>query len=434
MSKQRESWPAPLKSTSSPAASALSKYEQVEIDTTNEPAAYDRVRARLERSSSAGRWSWALATSALALASLFLLLRSGPAPLSAPPPKKPLVTAPEPLPRTEAVPQIRLGAKATALSAGESALASGVAVELVADTMASARLQNGTLDIVLTSGRLDLRVSPRPLGEAVLVAADPYLFTVVGTIFSVSKADQHLELHVSEGLVAVSSSGEHVATVAAGESWQTPVPRLAHAKARHKERAPRAGRHPTLLDCEAFSGDEGPQKVACYRQVASAGGPEGERAQNALGRYLRDDMADPGAALAAFEAQRARFPHGALEVKASRAIIGLLPRLGRHAEALVETQSLLDNQPDAEDRAEIRLLRGDIYRAIFQDAISAEREYEEGAGAPGRAGDDSRFLHALCLESLGRVDEARLAYRDYLAQPGTAHAREAERRMRRLAR
>ena len=80
----------------------------------------------------------------------------------------------------------------------------------------------------------------------------------------------------------------------------------------------------------------------------------------------------------------------------------------------------------------MRLLRGDIFRAIFQDATSAEREYEEGAEAKGRTGDDSRFLHALCLEALGRVDDARLAYRDYLAQPGTAHAREAKRRMERL--
>jgi hypothetical protein len=114
--------------------------------------------------------------------------------------------------------------------------------------------------------------------------------------------------------------------------------------------------------------------------------------------------------------------------------LGLLPRLGRHAEALVETQSFLDAQPEAEDRAEMRLLRGDIYRAIFQDAMSAEREYEEGAESPGRTGDDSRFLHALCLEALGRTDEARLAYRDYLAHPRTAHAGEAKRRMERLVR
>jgi hypothetical protein len=121
-------------------------------------------------------------------------------------------------------------------------------------------------------------------------------------------------------------------------------------------------------------------------------------------------------------------------VEADRAVIEILPRLGRHAEALVETQSFLDAHPDAEDRAELRLMRGDIFRAIFQDMLSAEREYDEGAEAEGRTGDDSRFLRALCLESLGRVDEARLAYRDYLAQAGTAHASEAQRHMKRLAR
>jgi hypothetical protein len=168
--------------------------------------------------------------------------------------------------------------------------------------------------------------------------------------------------------------------------------------------------------------------------AARKGGAEGEHGLHALARYLRDETFDLTAALAAFESQRARFPHGSLKVDADRAIIGLLPRLGRYGEALVETQSFLDAQPDAEDRAEIRLLRGDIYRAIYKDAIRAEREYGEGSDGKGRAGDDSRFLHALCLEALGRMNEARRAYRDYLAQPVVAHAQEALRRMDQLSR
>jgi tetratricopeptide (TPR) repeat protein len=251
--------------------------------------------------------------------------------------------------------------------------------------------------------------------------------TIVGTVFRLSSTARRLDLSVIEGLVAVSRGGDHVATVASGESWSVdPAP----ASPRHGDAAPRVARRTLQEDCARFTAEQTQQKIACYREQVSKGGPDGERAQHMLARYLRDDVVDLTGALAAFESQRSRYPRGELRVEADRAVIEILPRLGRHAEALVETQSFLDAHPDAN---ELRLMRGDIFRAIFQDMLSAEREYDEGADADGRTGDDSRFLRALCLESLGRVDEARLAYRDYLAQAGTAHAREAQRHMKRLA-
>jgi tetratricopeptide (TPR) repeat protein len=318
---------------------------------------------------------------------------------------------------------------ATPLPTGKLALPTGVTAILDDDASASARFEQGTLDIALARGRIELHVPPREMGQAVLLTAARFRFTVVGTAFELSLGPRKVDLAVSEGLVAVSRDADHLATVAPGETWTgsvpAPLPQSAHP-------APRIVRRAAPSDCSQFSVEQGKERVACYRELATKGGPEGERAQHALARYLRDDVVDLTAALNAFEAQRSRFPHGGLKADADRAIIGLLPRLGRHAEALVETQSFLDARPDAEDRAEIRLLRGDIYRAIFRDLMSAEREYDEGAGAQGRTGDDSRFLRALCLEALGRMDEARVAYEEYLAQAGTAHTREAQRRMERL--
>jgi hypothetical protein len=430
MSKQDESWPAPLKTEPRPAGAALREYEQETSETPSEAAAYGRVLARLERPRALWRWAWALGTTAIAFSSLLLLwpwrpttatISGSPGSLATSPVPEPMVARP-----------VQLGSVPVTLPAGHVDLGLGVSATLSNDGRATARLQDGTMDIVLAKGVIFLRVLPREVGQAVLVTAGHHLFSVVGTDFRLAYDADHLQLLVFKGLVAVSSTGEHVATVAEGEHWEAfpaaPSPMLPHPQ----NRAPRVARRTSEQGCDRFTGDQGPQKIACLRELARKGGPEGERAQNALGRYLRDDMADPTAALAAFEAQRARYPRGELRADADRAIIGLLPRLGRHAEALVETQSFLDAQPEAEDRAEIRLLRGDIYRAIFQDTISAEREYEEGAEAKGRTGDDSRFLHALCLEALGRTNEARLAYRDYLAQPGTVHAREAQRRMERL--
>ena len=238
-----------------------------------------------------------------------------------------------------------------------------------------------------------------------------------------------MDLTVSEGLVSVSREADHLATVLAGEAWS------ANLANEPSHRAPsRLARRTPKEDCTRFAPNQTQERLACYREKVHKGGAEAERAQNAMARYLRDDVVDLTAALDAFESQRSRYPRGDLKPDADRAIIGLLPRLGRHAEALVETQSFLDTQPDAEDRAEIRLLRGDIYRAIFRDLQSAEKEYDEGAEGDGRTGDDSRFLRALCLEALGRLDDARAAYQDYLAQAGSVHAREAQRRMERLAR
>ena len=435
MSKPDESWPVPLRTEPGEAGTALREYEQTPTAAPNEAAAYQRAMARLELPSTRWRYLLAMGTAATALGTLLCVLRPG-TPAFTNSPLRPghqsgaMAKAAPPLPATPRTePVVQLGMVPTTLPTGKLTLAGGITGELAAGASASARQQSGTLDIALASGRIELRVPPREVGQALLIAADQFLFTVVGTRFSLAKQSRRIDLEVSEGLVAVSSGGEHVATVASGENWSVDLP---PADSRWQESAPRVARHTPRQDCARFAPRQQQERLACYREQARKGGPEAEHAQHALGRYLRDYEVDLTGALAAFEAQRARFPHGELKTDADRAIIDLLPRLGRHAEALVETQSFLDAQPEAEDRAEIRLLRGDIYRAIFQDVMSAEREYEEGTGADGRTGDDSRFLHALCLEALGRVDEARLAYRDYLAQPGTAHAREAQRRMERL--
>jgi tetratricopeptide (TPR) repeat protein len=121
-----------------------------------------------------------------------------------------------------------------------------------------------------------------------------------------------------------------------------------------------------------------------------------------------------------------------LRTEADLSIIELLPRLGRHADALAESEQFLAVHPTAERRGEIHLLRGNIFREVLRNLDHAEREYALGAESGGRVGDDSRFLHAVCLEALGRVDEARKAYEAYLLQTGATHVQEAKKRLDRL--
>jgi hypothetical protein len=434
MSKQDEGWPSPVKDEATEAGAALRQYQRRTGQAAGEAVAFGRVMTEVARPRSRRRGGLALATVGTAALSLVLWrwhLAGSPAllPVSDRRPA-PLASSAQAV-ETVAARPLDLSSVATPLPTGKLALPTGVTGILDQGATARARFQQGTLDIALVGGRIELHVPARELGQAVLLTADRFHFTVVGTAFALSLKPNRVELVVSEGLVAVSRDADHLATVAPGETWTgslpASLPQLIHP-------APRIVQRTAPSDCSQFSVEQGKERVACYRELAKRGGREGERAQHALARYLRDDVVDLSAALSAFEAQRSRFPRGELKADADRAIIGLLPRLGRHAEALVETQSFLDAQPDAKDRAEIRLFRGDIYRAIFQDLLSAEREYDEGAGAQGRTGDDSRFLRALCLEALGRMDEARVAYQEYLAQAGTAHTREAQRRMERLSR
>ena len=435
MSEQKIDWPVVMKDEASETGTALRRYDLGAGATPSEATAYSGVLAKLERRTLGLRWRLAMGVTAVVLPLLLWLLRPAESTISGSPANSfsgtmANVTPSTPFPAGGIAPTVQLGTAPTTLPTGKLQLAGGVTAMLTDATSATARFQQGTLDIALASGTIVLHVLPREIGQAVLITAGPHRFTVVGTVFRLSYKAGRLDLSVIEGLVAVSRGGDHVATVASGETWSVdPTP----TSARHGDAAPRVARRTLQEDCARFTAEQTQQKIACYRAQVSKGGPDGERAQHMLARYLRDDVVDLTGALAAFESQRSRYPRGELRVEADRAVIEILPRLGRHAEALVETQSFLDAHPDTEDRAELRLMRGDIFRAIFQDMLSAEREYDEGAEADGRTGDDSRFLRALCLESLGRVDEARLAYRHYLAQSGTAHAREAQRHMKRLA-
>jgi hypothetical protein len=174
------------------------------------------------------------------------------------------------------------------------------------------------------------------------------------------------------------------------------------------------------------------EALTCYQDQAAQNGLAGETAQYQLARLWRDSLGDLASALAAFQTQRSRFPDGALRTEADLSIIELLPRLGRHADALAESEQFLIAHPKAERRGEIHLLRGNIFREVLRDLDHAEREYARGAESSGRAGDDSRFLHAVCLEALGRVNEARTAYEAYLLQSKATHAQEAKSRLERL--
>jgi hypothetical protein len=491
-SNKQTSWPVPLRERDIGLGNAVREYARDTEKSSDESAAYARVLERLAgrpRPVSLLIVGFGVGAAVTVLATMVVLHRGAKTPShetvtvipTPPPPATSTPNAARAPARTPPVPAIRLAASPSVLPAGKVELVGEALATVSDDAAASARRQAGHTEIVLAKGSIQLHVAPRAAGDDFAVSAAGYRFMVVGTAFSVSQNEARLALAVSEGSVAVWRGADRVTTVGAGGQWSVP---LAPARARGvrnqgqpaSERAslrepirpapsalapsplpvvsaagasssvapmPLAPTTPHLVaspppaagegrNCGALA-DRNPQEgMTCYQQQAGQGGLAGEAAQYAIARLWRDAFRDPSRAIAAFREQRARFPRGVLGIEADLSIIELLPRLDRHAEALAESERFLKEHAGGERRDEIHLLRGNIYREAMRDFGHAEREYAQGAEARGRAGDDNRFLRAVCLEALGRTQEARQAYEAYLSRPKTAHAQEAKKHLEHL--
>ena len=481
--QEQVQWPAPLKARNSDLGEAVREYAQSTEETRGEPAASARAVAGVDHRSRRLRKRPALVVAGLAVAgvcaitalalhrrpsdlpranSVVAKATAKPAPV---PPRKPETTQPTSTPALTlpAVATIRLGTALSPLPAGKVDIVGQATAVLSTDAVASGHTQAGATEIALSQGNIELHVLPREPGHVFAVRAGGYRFTVVGTAFIVAQTKSTLQLSVSEGTVAVSRGTQRLARINARGHWAvdlTPsaapsarqpaartqgeelaaaapvmvapsaAPALAPPPAQTTPPAPAPSASVATPDCGALAASKRTHEaIVCYQARAARTGLSGETAQYDLARLLRDSLGEPERALAAFREQRARFPNGALRPEADLSIIELLPRLGRHSEALVETDRYLATYATAERRGEIHLLRGNIFREVLHDLDKAEREYARGAEASGRNGDDCRFLRAVCLEARGRKDEARKAYETYVLRGGAAHVQEAKDRL-----
>ncbi len=495
-SKKQTSWPVPLGKRDFALGEAVREYARNTERTPDEAAAYARVLAsmagRLRRLPwlVAGFGMGAMAATLVVVLALHAKdvrpVQHTAAPHVLPKAKSPVVPVPAPPPllaRTPSAPSIRLVASPSVLPVGKVELVEEASATLSADAVAKGRRQAGRTEIALDKGTIELHVLPRAPGHDFAVSAGGYRFMVVGTAFRVSQSETRLELAVSEGRVAVWRGQDRLTTVEAGGHWAAPMASAASPRARATRspaepvstvasrdpgRTVEPASHPPLpaespsqdrtpatpqalaprapkpesfpapaatppRDCGGLVGRHPQEALGCYQQQAAQGGLAGEAAQYEIGRLWRDTFRDPARSLAAFREQRTRFPRGVLAIEADLSIIELLPRLDLHIEALAESERFLKEHPGGERRGEIHLLRGNIYREVLRDFDRAEREYAQGATARGHSGDESRFLRAVCLEALGRTQEARQAYESYLSQPKATHADDAKKRLLRLA-
>jgi hypothetical protein len=186
-----------------------------------------------------------------------------------------------------------------------------------------------------------------------------------------------------------------------------------------------------LPDCLKLA-REGQSRAAeaCFVERAQGTGLAAEMALHELARLRRDVLADPNGALRALAEYRTRFPAGSLRRELDVSQLELLLQLGRSDDALEQSDELLSSSSSGERASELRLLRGHILRkqSRFAEAV---REYELAERGGARAAD-APYFRAICLESLGKLEDAAAALAKYLDQPHRPYAEDAKRRLEKV--
>ncbi|MEP6652654.1 MAG: FecR domain-containing protein [Myxococcales bacterium] len=201
--------------------------------------------------------------------------------------------------------------------------------------------------------------------------------------------------------------------------------------------SPAGARMAPPSDCGMHAETDARRGLECYLLEARGDGLAAEIGLYEAARLRRDALNDPAGALESLTEHRRRFPSGNLKFEVDLSIAELLPDLGRYREALIDIESLLKSSSNVERRGELLLLRGHVLREGFHDWAGAERAYAgavESADTKGRAADAAAFWRAVCLEAMGRRDEAKRAYTSYLARSRPLQAAEAARRLKALLR
>ena len=278
MKRSRSDFPARLVDEDGTISDLLRKVERQSRQAPSEAAAWERTLRRLGRDSGRGRFRVFLAAGAGAMAgavALYLVLArsahlrpdatvaDSPALVTPAPPTSAVptphaspvaaqvgATLGEPLPGndrpravggsqstpavgTEDSPRIQLGYAAIGLPAGRAELLGEAEVTLSRGGQASAFANVDAATVELAAGEIELRVAKRPAEarHVFSVMAGSYRFTVLGTAFSVARANGKVTLSVTEGRVAVSKNGEFLTVVTAGGFWASSA-RATHATSR----------------------------------------------------------------------------------------------------------------------------------------------------------------------------------------------------------
>lgn len=187
------------------------------------------------------------------------------------------------------------------------------------------------------------------------------------------------------------------------------------------------------LDCQlALAHGPARDKATCLEHTASGDTLEAQRAIVELARIKERQLQDPAGAINALRDYRRRFPDGALKGEVDFALVELLPKTGQAREALKESEALLSTAWGRRRSSELRLMRGRLAQDQLGDLDQAIQELSYVRSEFGAVGDEASLRIAQCYERSGKRDQAKAAYREYLARKGASQTELAQERLRNL--
>jgi hypothetical protein len=334
-------------------------------------------------------------------------------------------------------PEVAVDAQRLAISipTGQSTLADGSKIHLSKTGKAEARTARpGHTQILLARGSVELSVTPKRNSELLEVQAGGFLFRVVGTEFQVSLRDSGPHLDVSKGRVAVYDHGSQLASIGAGESWDSsqsvpseiPEPLPADPQTR-KQSASKPGQNCLSLAREGSH----KQALECFDRQSQGSGLDAEVALYEGARLRRDVRGDLTGALSALREYTRRFPNGTFSTEASVTIVELEAARGNRAAALQESARILESGKARERATEIRLLRGRLHQQQGEYA-QAITEYTSVIEQGGSLALRARVERAKCLSAVGRRDEAIAEYRQIQLRAAGPIAEQARKQLEAL--
>ena len=340
-----------------------------------------------------------------AVALLWLVPGADPGQVSQTPPSAAVVAQPtsSPLAPSPIVPETNTPPIRTGHEKARVALPGGAVVELDANSVLSWDAQRRPQ---VERGQARFEVAHQSSGHRFVVAAGPYLISVVGTRFHVAVAKDRVSVDVDEGVVEV-SRGDRTVRLSEGDSWAGSVQGAVPSAAERRvlpgaviRRASRGANRPSAAATPSLSSNAVTAPVAddstaapaapaerplAHSSLASASaelkqaraalnegrsedaleilahcaqgtGPAAENAAYEMGRVLRDRLYRPKAAIAAWGQYRTRFPNGLLRAETDLSIMETWVSLGERKSALAEAEAFLSRHPHSERREEVSRL------------------------------------------------------------------------------
>ena len=213
-----------------------------------------------------------------------------------------------------------------------------------------------------------------------------------------------------------------------------PPPELVHERARESDEpvpsAPRLAEPRGEAHCKRLANAGKVERaVDCFRDLSRSDGLKAEVALYEAARLTAERLQDPARSLGMLDEHRRRFADGVLRGEMEWLRMQTLNRAGRHDEALAAGEALLATPVGRKMASELHWLRGQILQDSMGDCARAVSEFVALVGEPGERGDDAEMRRAQCLERLGRREDARAAYEQYLRRPEPARAAEARTRL-----